>query len=295
MDRDYTIIIPTYNSENLLKNLLSDIIEQKDLYPPDKILIVDDCSTDETKYLHKIYGSEELPIYYHKMPEHVGPLLTEKTGIDKVDTTMFVVLHADTRLGLVKNIRAEHPIDKMICYIVKSTELRGLSVAGVAPWTVQLMAPHRVQGGPRMVMSNDGIPQSPYFDYRFASLANIKYTRFESVHSLDSYGYACLTQAYHDAGGFDENFSPYFFYHDDFWGRVREKGSKLFASTEIIISHPTPSRQHKDETFLSRPDAKLIQRNLAHFWSKWEKHPGIWDRNAVLLSVVETRFLGGNV
>lgn len=273
----YTVVIPTFNSEKMLKNLLEDIFRERDLYPPSSILIVDDASTDDTKYLPKFFDSESLSVDYIKLDKQVGPLLAEKAGIERVDTEIFISIHADVRLNVQSIKMSEHPMDAIACYLHRSKNERDEKTSVVAPWTLQLSAPYLVQGGPR-ALNNDLSPFSMQRNYAFRPLVRSPGTRWESVLSTDSFCYAMFTEDYHEVGGFDVNFSPYFFYHDDLFARVREKGHKIITTTQKIIYHPTVSN-HKTDQFLSKSDPDLFEKNLEHFISKWKDNP-IWKWNA---------------
>lgn len=273
----YTIVIPTFNSEKMLKNLLEDIFRERDLYPPSSILIIDDCSTDDTKYLPKFFNSEIIPVDYIKLDKQVGPLLAEKAGIEKVDTEIFISMHADVRLS-TQNIKiSEHPIDALACYLYKAKHERNEKTAVVAPWALQLSAPYLVQGGPR-ALNNDTCPFSMQRNFAFRPLVKSPATRWESVLSTDSYCFAMFTEDYHEVGGFDEALAPYFFYHDDLFARVREKGHKIITTTQKVVYHLSTSN-HKTDQFLSKSDPDLFEKNLEYFISKWKDNP-IWKWNA---------------
>ncbi len=273
----YTIVIPTFNSEKILKNLLEDIFRERDLYPPSSIIIIDDCSTDDTKYLPKFFDSEVIPVDYIKLDKQIGPLLAEKVGIEEVDTEIFISIHADVRLSM-QNIKiSEHPIDAIACYLYKSKNERDENIAVVAPWTLQLSTPYLVQGGPRSI-NNDKCPFSMQRNYAFRPLVRAPTTRWESVLSTDAYCYAMFTEYYHEVGGFNEAYSPYFFYHDDLFARIREKGHKIITTTQKVVYHPSTSN-HKTTQFLSKSDPDLFEKNLEYFISKWQDKP-IWNWNS---------------
>jgi glycosyltransferase involved in cell wall biosynthesis len=50
-----SVVIPTFNRAHTLKKALDSVIMQD--YRPIEIIIIDDCSTDETKQLLKNYDS----------------------------------------------------------------------------------------------------------------------------------------------------------------------------------------------------------------------------------------------
>ncbi len=286
----YTVVIPTFNSEKMLKNLLEDIFRERDLYPPSSILIIDDCSTDDTKFLPKYFNSEIIPVNYIKLDRQVGPLLAEKAGIEQVDTEIFVSIHADVRLSMQNVKISQHPIDALACYLYKSKHERDEKTSVVAPWTLQLSMPYIVQGGPR-ALNNDTCPFSLQRNFGFRPLLKVPSLKWESVLSTDSYCYSMFTEDYHEVGGFDEEFSPYFFYHDDLFCRVREKGHKIIMTTQKVVYHPSTSN-HKTEQFLSNSNPDLFEKNLEYFISKW-KDNDLWKWNSQLDIVQVQQVTGG--
>jgi len=285
----YSIVIPAYNSYERLKALLEDIFRERDLYPPSVIIIIDDASTDETSYLPKMFDSEILPIKYKRMPSQQGPLLAEKAGIEMVETDIFVSIHADVRLGIKDNDPNKHPIDKIVCYLHKASKLSGYNPGVVAPWTLQLEAPFLIQGGPRS-RSNEGVPISTNRKRRFLSLVPIESTKFETVHSIDSYCYVMYKHIFDEAGGFDTEFSPYLFYHDDLFARVRLLNYNIFTTSQVLIYHPH-AQIHKTNEFKSLVDEEIFEKNSAYFKSKWDDNE-IWTWNSKF-TITSREFIGG--
>ena len=72
---DVSVIVPTYNRANLIKETLNTILAQT--HPPAEIIVVDDGSTDDTEAVVLGYGS---PIRYHK-PENGGPSRARNIGV----------------------------------------------------------------------------------------------------------------------------------------------------------------------------------------------------------------------
>lgn len=64
-----TILIPTYNQKNVITDAIESALKQT--YPHKEILIVDDCSTDNTSEVVKPYTSKK-NVKYIKNPKNLG-------------------------------------------------------------------------------------------------------------------------------------------------------------------------------------------------------------------------------
>lgn len=83
-----SIIIPTYNSERLISNLLDSILKSR--VNDFEIIIVDDCSTDDTVELVKNY-----PIKLVELAENSGPAKARNIGVKKAHGDIIFFLDSD--------------------------------------------------------------------------------------------------------------------------------------------------------------------------------------------------------
>lgn len=86
---NYSIIIPHYNSPNLLKRMLRSIPEREDI----EIIVVDDCSNSENVELLKNLQHKNLQIYY--LQENHGAGYARNIGLDKFQGKWVNVVDAD--------------------------------------------------------------------------------------------------------------------------------------------------------------------------------------------------------
>lgn len=93
--KDISVIIPTYNREDILsKNLISFINQD---YQPDRyeILVIDDGSTDRTeKVVEDIASTSDVPIFYI-FQENKGPAAARNTGIKSCSGALVLIVNAD--------------------------------------------------------------------------------------------------------------------------------------------------------------------------------------------------------
>lgn len=91
-----TIVIPTYNSVDYLKTCLKSIFKQT--LKPDEILIIDDCSTDNTwEYLEDL-AKNHSEIKIHTNKENMGIGYTRGKGIDLARSEYIGFISADDGL-----------------------------------------------------------------------------------------------------------------------------------------------------------------------------------------------------
>ena len=86
-----TALIPTHNGAEVLRQTISDLIRAG--LDPDRILVIDDGSTDSTAQLLK-----DLKVRFYTVP-NMGKVSAVNFGIHRVHTPYVLLLDDDTRLG----------------------------------------------------------------------------------------------------------------------------------------------------------------------------------------------------
>lgn len=105
LNNSVTVIIPTYNGENYLEAQIESIVNQ--LVPGDKILCIDDSSTDNTRKCLEKLGEKYSMLSYSSNTINLGPNQTVWKLLQMVDTALFVFCDQDdiwlpSRLNSVK-------------------------------------------------------------------------------------------------------------------------------------------------------------------------------------------------
>jgi len=77
-----TVIIPTYNRPNCLKKALGSLALQTD--NRFNVLVVDDCSTEDVKWIVDAYIESGMAVEYIKTPQNGGAGMARNYGIDYV-------------------------------------------------------------------------------------------------------------------------------------------------------------------------------------------------------------------
>jgi len=88
-----TIIIPAYNREFNLKKSIESILAQT--YENWELIIVDDCSTDNTQELVSKYQSQDKRISYSKLEKNSGACVARNTGIAMAKGEYITFLDSD--------------------------------------------------------------------------------------------------------------------------------------------------------------------------------------------------------
>ena len=75
-----SIVMPTYNCGKFISHSIESILNQK--FKKWELIIIDDCSTDNTEYVVKNYLTEGNKIRYHKLLKNSGPQAARNKGIE---------------------------------------------------------------------------------------------------------------------------------------------------------------------------------------------------------------------
>ena len=87
----FTVIIPLYNKENCIKNTLKSVLNQS--IQDFEIIIVEDCSTDNSKTVAEEVKSEKITLIQHE--KNKGLSASRNTGIANAKATYLAFLDAD--------------------------------------------------------------------------------------------------------------------------------------------------------------------------------------------------------
>lgn len=87
-----TVMIPAYNEELVIGDTIKSVFQQT--YPPDRILVIDDCSSDRTGEIARELGVEVI-----RTSRNTGTKSgAQNFGLQFVDTEVLITLDADTIL-----------------------------------------------------------------------------------------------------------------------------------------------------------------------------------------------------
>ena len=104
-----SIITPNYNSENFIDQTLKSIIAQT--YKNWELLIVDDCSTDNSFKIIKNYASIDKRIKFFKLEENSGAAIARNKAIQKAAGTFIAFLDSD-------DLWLPEKLDKQLAFMI---------------------------------------------------------------------------------------------------------------------------------------------------------------------------------
>lgn len=88
-----SIIMPTYNSGEYIGRALDSVLKQT--YHNWELLIVDDCSTDNTEEVVRLYMLEESRIKYHRLEKNSGAAIARNTAVTLATGRYIAFLDSD--------------------------------------------------------------------------------------------------------------------------------------------------------------------------------------------------------
>lgn len=116
-----SIIIPVFNEENTIDNIISDVKKSDTLGLKKEIIVINDSSTDETsKHLKKITG---IKILDHKVNQGKGAAL--KTGLLAATGDLILIQDADLEYSPSDYPKLLDPFFKYNADVVYGTRFRG--------------------------------------------------------------------------------------------------------------------------------------------------------------------------
>ncbi|MFO8069866.1 MAG: glycosyltransferase family 2 protein [Alkalibacterium sp.] len=86
-----SIIMPTYNAEHFIRNSIGSVQDQS--YGNWELIIVDDCSTDDTIAIIDSYKDERIRLI--KLPVNQGAAIARNTALEKVSGEYIAFLDSD--------------------------------------------------------------------------------------------------------------------------------------------------------------------------------------------------------
>ena len=106
-----SIIVPMYNAVSTLKETVESV--QAQTYTNWELILVDDCSKDNTKYFAEYLAKEDARIKVYQMPQNGGPGAATKMGFEKASGSLVAFIDAD-------DLWTADKLEKQIAFMVKN-------------------------------------------------------------------------------------------------------------------------------------------------------------------------------
>ncbi|MBI5740410.1 MAG: glycosyltransferase [Nitrospirae bacterium] len=85
-----TVVIPVFNRPDTIKRSIDSVLSQSHM--PDEIIIVDDCSDNETRDVLKSYGKKVTPVF---LSRNSGPSRARNEGVKRANSEWIAFLDSD--------------------------------------------------------------------------------------------------------------------------------------------------------------------------------------------------------
>lgn len=110
-DEKVSIITPLYNSSEFLKETVESVLKQN--YQNWEMIIVDDCSTDNSLQIAQQYAAQDKRIQAHRLPENSGAAVARNKAIELASGRFIAFLDAD-------DIWLPNKLEKQIAFMLRS-------------------------------------------------------------------------------------------------------------------------------------------------------------------------------
>jgi glycosyltransferase involved in cell wall biosynthesis len=125
----FSVIIPAYNSDEYLLETLNSVLKQKFLKKKYEIIIINDCSTDKTGSIVKIFRKKFENIRVINNQKNQGVAFCRNIGIKNAKGTYLIFLDSDDELKnnsllKIEKILSKQYYDLILCLEFKSNKLR---------------------------------------------------------------------------------------------------------------------------------------------------------------------------
>lgn len=236
---DVSIIIPVYNQFNLTMQCLESIrLNTKNLKY--EIILIDDCSTDETKNLN--YHVKNIRIIRNE--QNLGFLKNCNKAIKYAKGKYIYLLNNDTYV-------LPNSIEALVETFKDDTKVGAVGSKLIRPNGKLQEAGSLVnEYGATVAIGNLDNPLSPQYDIE----KEVDYCSGASLMTLKS--------LWDNLGGFDEQFSPGYYEETDYCKRLKTLGYK-------IIYQPKSEIIHFIGQSFNEKASKLMEINHQKFYDKW--------------------------
>ncbi|HEY5469035.1 MAG TPA: glycosyltransferase family A protein [Bacteroidales bacterium] len=96
MNPEISVVIPTYNRSAILQRAINSIVSQT--FKDWELIVVDDCSTDNTFDIVKLFTEDDKRIKYHKLERNSGANAARNLGIKFANADIISFLDSDDEM-----------------------------------------------------------------------------------------------------------------------------------------------------------------------------------------------------
>ncbi|HZC07579.1 MAG TPA: glycosyltransferase [Ktedonobacterales bacterium] len=263
-----SIIIPVYNKIEYTRSCVERVLETARPYVPLEVIVVDDCSTDETPTVIKEMADADARVRYVRNESNLGFLRSSNHGADVSTGDVLIFLNNDT-------LPEPRWIEPLLYTL--------------------LTQPHAGAVGGKLMYPDGTLQEAGGVIYNNGDGANFGRTAvdpdhplFNTLREVDYCSGALLAtprDLFFNVGRFDERYSPAYFEDSDYCFRVREAGQRVYYQPDSAIVHFEGVSNGRD-TSQGVKHYQVVNREK--FLARWEDAlrrqgppPDVYDRRAL--------------
>ncbi len=177
-----SVIIPTYNRASMLPRAIESVLEQD--YPSSEIIIVDDCSEDDTEAVVRQYRDPR--IVYLRLPQNCGVAAARNEGLKRAKGELIAFLDSDDEFlpgKLSRQAKIFESVTPQPHLVITNYWMKGETRELVVP---QAKASGFVQSGekfpadvfdgpPSWMLTRECVRQNGFFDEKLRTLEDLDY------------------------------------------------------------------------------------------------------------------------
>lgn len=229
----FSVVIPTYNRAHLVKRAIKSVLGQT--YPEFEIIIVDDCSCDNTEEVIQEVMKEDKRVRYVKLDKTKGAAASRNNGVELSRGDYIAFLDSDDKALNMWLEESEKKIEKL-----------------PLSWGV-LYPRYYIQDELSNVTYLNVIPPKEGHIYKDLMRG--------SGLSIGVSGAVVKKLAFLEVGGFDENLCGY---HDyDLWYKMAREWTFHFVNAPLILFH-----DHRNSRLMGETEKRKKAYSLFH--QKWK-------------------------
>jgi GT2 family glycosyltransferase len=237
-----SVIIPVHNKSKYTYACLYSIYENR----PDvefEVIVVDDCSTDDTQDMLKTIGG----IQVMQNTTNLGFAASVNRGAESARGEYLLIANNDTLV---------HPgwMDELFAVMSSRPDIGLVGSQLIYPdGRLQESGCLMCQDGFAVALGRSEDPFHPEFSY------------FREVDFCSAASIMVRTKEFHKVGGFNTTYAPAYFEDVDFAFKLRETGKKVFVQPLSKVTH------HEAVSYSRERSADLIAQNRKVFVERWQK------------------------
>lgn len=259
----FEVLIPVYNREEALGKLLEVILGGDSEIQSNQVIISDDGSTDDTRYVSKFYSCRWVE------GEHTGLVGAFNRGLAEVRENIVVYLDSDVEpeswrsvdilAGMLNEAKQAGIVQGVILTQESRDQVYSYQIKGR---TVKVDARVVYGAGLRFGRDDFTIVFPDYHMFNWKPLSEIPQWEWQPVVAV-GWAYAFRADAVRQMGGMDESLAPgHLLPHADLSFRLREKGYRLKLTKRSVFYHPKARLKQSG-------DLTMEDENTEFFRDRW--------------------------